>query len=100
VANGLNSATFSGTITGVDYTTGQEKTVTVNADMTATGKPYTSTFSYREVTPNFKYVQNQNGMVRPASGSLNISGDLTFSTDDASGNIEKVRYGIIQVQKL
>ena len=44
IANGLGSATFGGTVTGFDFTTGEEKTVTVNAKLTATGKVQTSTF--------------------------------------------------------
>jgi hypothetical protein len=100
IANNLNSATFSGTITGFDHATGEEKTVTVNVDLTATGKAQTGTFGFRFVTPDFKVVSNENGRHAPASGSLNISGDLTFSTDDATGQIAKVRQGSILVQKV
>ena len=45
IANGLGSAMFSGTVTGFDFATGEEKTVTVNAELTATGKVQTSTFN-------------------------------------------------------
>ena len=100
VANNLGSATFSGTVTGYDYISEEEKTVTVNVDLTATGKVQTETSSFRDITPDLKIVINENGHVRPASGSLNISGDLTFSADDASGHIAKVREGFIDVEKV
>jgi hypothetical protein len=50
IDNGLNSATYSGTITGFDYATGEEKTVTVNADLTATGKVQTATININSHT--------------------------------------------------
>jgi hypothetical protein len=101
IANGLNSATFSGTITGTDYATGEEKTVTVNVDLTATGKVQTAgTFGLHYRTPDFTLVEHLNGQFRPASGSLNISGDLTFSTDDATGSIDKLTSGVIDVEKV
>ncbi len=99
ISNNLNSATFSGTITGFDHATGEEKTVTVNVDLTATGKAQTGTFGFRFITPEFKVVSHESGRHAPASGSLNISGDLTFSTDDATGQIAKVTSGSILVQK-
>jgi hypothetical protein len=99
VANGLGSATFSGTVTGFDFATGEEKTVTVNAELTATGKVQTSTFGYHTNSRDITQVFNSNGMTRPASGSLNIGGDITFSTDDASGIISKVKGGQILIQK-
>jgi hypothetical protein len=78
----------------------EEKTVTVNVDLIATGKVQTETSSFRDVTQDLKIVINENGQVRPASGSLNIRGDLTFSTDDASRTIAKVREGFIDVEKV
>jgi hypothetical protein len=68
VDSGLNSATSSGSITGYDYATGEEKIVTINVDLTATGKLETSTFSDDLVTPDFKVVENGNGQFTPASG--------------------------------
>ncbi len=68
VDKGLDSATFSGTITGYDYATGEEKIVTVNVDLTATGKLETSTFSDHLVSPDFTVVENGNGQFTPASG--------------------------------
>jgi hypothetical protein len=100
IANTLNSATFSGTITGFDHATEKGKTVTVNVDLTATGKAQTGTFGFRFITPEFKVVSHESGRHAPASGSLNFSGDLTFSTDDATGQIAKVRQGSILVQKV
>lgn len=99
VANGLSSATFSGTVTGSDQNTGEEKTVTVNADLTGTGKVQTSTFGYHINSRDVTTVFHSNGQNRPASGSLNIGGDFTFSTDDATGIIATVKSGTISVTK-
>jgi hypothetical protein len=99
VANGLSSATFSGTVTGFDFATNEEKTVTVNGHLTATGKVQTTTFGYHTNSRHLTEVFNSNGMTRPASGSLNIGGDITFSTDDATGTISTVKAGTIQIQK-
>jgi hypothetical protein len=97
VANGLGSATFSGMVTGVDFLTGEEKTMTVSGDLTATGQPQVSVARQGFTTPDFKVVQTSNGKIRPASGSLNISGDITLSFDDATGSIENLRQGNLQV---
>ena len=57
--------------------------MTVNVDLTATGKSETSTFSDHLVTPDFGLVDNGNCQLRPASGLLNISRNLTSIIDDA-----------------
>jgi hypothetical protein len=44
-------------------------------------------------------VLHSNGEIRPASGSLNIEGGITFSADDAVGIISKFAVGTIQVTK-
>ena len=99
IANGLGSAAFGGTVTGFDFTTGEEKTVTVNAKLTATGKVQTSTFSTQTNNRDINEVFHSNGKIRPASGSLNIGGGITFSADDAVGIISKFAVGTIQVTK-
>jgi hypothetical protein len=99
VANGLSSATLSGTITGIDFVTGEEKTVTANAHLTATGQVQTTTSGFHVSGRDFTSVSNFNGVTRPASGSLNIGGDITFSIDDASGTISKLKAGAITVTK-
>jgi len=96
---GLGTATFGGTITGFDFTTGEEKTVTVNAELTATGKAETSKFSTHTNNRNINEVFHSYGTIRPASGSLNIAGGITFSADDAFGIISKFAVGTIQVTK-
>jgi hypothetical protein len=98
VAEGLNSATFSGKIQGIDLANGEvTRTVTVNVDLTATGKPRTSTSNFHSTSPYGTFVQNENGVIRDASGSLNISVDLTFSADDADGIIGKARSGYVSI---
>jgi hypothetical protein len=101
IANGLGSATFSGTVTLNDYLTGEEKTVTVNADLTATGKVQTQNFGLHQVTQDFTFVSNAHGQFRPASGSLTITdtntGDVILSSGDATGLIGKARSGTIEV---
>jgi hypothetical protein len=99
VDGGLSSATFSGTVTGFDFATGEEKTVTVNADLTATGKVQTITSGSHANGRGFTEVSHFKAMSRTASGSLNIGGDFTFSIDDATGLILKVNSGTIQVTK-
>ena len=80
---GLGSATFGGTIKGFDFARGKEKTVTVNAEFTATGKVQTSTFSTHINNRDINEVFHPNGKIRLASGSLNIIGGITFSADVA-----------------
>jgi hypothetical protein len=99
VSNSLSSATFSGTVTGFDFVTNEEKTVTVNADLTATGKVQTTTSTFHINARDFKQVSNSHGKIVPASGSLNIGGDINFSTDDASGRIGDAQSGSIIIQK-
>jgi hypothetical protein len=101
VANDLSTATFSGTVTAIEDVTGEEMTFTVDADLTATGKPERYGFKERFITPDFKALTNVNGKVRPASGSLDISGEgMTFSTDDASGTIAREIRGLLAVEKV
>jgi hypothetical protein len=101
IANGLGSATFSGTVTLNDYLTGQEKTVTVNADLTATGKVQTGNFGLHQVTQDFTFVSTAHGKFRPASGSLTITdantSDVILSSGDAAGTIGKSGSGSIEV---
>jgi len=99
IANGLGSATFGGTVTGFDYAAGEEKIVTVNAELTATGKVQTSTLSTHTNSRDINEVFHSNGKIRTASGSLNIGGGITFSADDARGIISKFAIGTIQVTK-
>ena len=49
IGGGLSSATFSGTVTGPDFVTGEDKTATVNSQLSATGKVRTSTFGSHEI---------------------------------------------------
>jgi hypothetical protein len=101
VANNLHSATFSGTVTAFEDSTGEEMTFTVDVDLTATGNPEALNSSERIITQDFKFIENINAKTRPASGSMDISGDgMTFSIDDASGDIAKVKTGQIEVEKL
>jgi hypothetical protein len=99
VGSGLSSATFSATVTGTDFLSGEDKTVTVNSQLSATGKVQTSTFGFHANAREFTEVVNSNGMIRPASGSLTVSGDITFSTNDATGTIGNAKQGSITVLK-
>ena len=89
IANGLGSATFSGKVTGFDFTTGEEKTVTVSAKLTATGKVEIFKFSSHTNFGDINEVFHSTDKIRSASGSLNIAGDINFSFDDAVGIIGK-----------
>lgn len=86
--------------TGFDFVTNEEKTVTVTADLTAIGKVQTTTFGYHTNSLDFTVVFSSNGKSALASGSLNIGGDITFSTDDATGAISRVNSGAIQIVKI
>ena len=98
IANNLGSATFSGKVTG--FTAGEEKTVTVNVKLTATGKPENSNFNLRTHTRDINEVIQVSGITRSASGSMNIAGGITFSADDVdAGAIYKTATGTIQVTK-
>jgi len=99
---GFSTATFGGTITGFDFTTHEEKTVTVNAKLIATGKAETgeiSKFSTHINNRDINEVVHASGTFRQASGSLDIGGGITFSFDDARGIISKLTSGTIQVTK-
>ena len=85
---GFRTATFGSTITGFGFS-GEEKTVTVNAKLTATGKAEISKISTHTKNGDVIEVFHSYGMTRPASGSLNIAGGMTFSFDDARGTIIK-----------
>ena len=97
--NGLHSATFSGTITGSDFSSDKEMTVTVIGDLTATGKPETRVDRQHINSEFITFVSHVNGQTVSASGSLDISGDLTFGTDDATGNIDNARSGSLLVYR-
>jgi hypothetical protein len=99
VSGNLDSATTSGTITGIEDVSGKEITVTVNADLTANGKA--KTFGGATVENGFRYtiVERASGRSVDASGSLDIEGDITFSTDDATGFIINSRTGAMVVQR-
>jgi hypothetical protein len=99
VSGDLSSATFSGTVTGLDFATGEEKTVTVNAHLTATAKVQKITSGSHFNGEDFTAISHFKAMSRSASGSLNIGGDITFSIDDATGLIAKVSSGSIEVRK-
>ena len=73
--------------------------MTVNAKLTATGKAETSKFNIHTNNRDIIEVFHSNGKIRPASGSLNIAGGITFSVDDAVGIILKFAIGTIQVTK-
>ena len=73
--------------------------MTVNAKLTATGKAEISKISTHTKNGDVIEVFHSYGMTRPASGSLNIAGDMTFSFDDARGTIIKSASGTIQVTK-
>ena len=59
IGGGLSSATFSGTVTGPDFVTGEVKTVAVNSELSATGQVRTSTFGSHESTSG-RHSSNQN----------------------------------------
>ena len=99
IANSLGSATFSGTVTGFDFTAGEEKTVTVNVKLTATGKPENSKFTLHTHNRDINQVFQVSGKTRSASGSMNIAGGITFSADDVVGGIFNTATGTIQVTK-
>ena len=99
ITNSLGSATFSGTVTGFDFTAGEEKTVTVNVKLTATGKPENSKFTLHTHNRDINEVFQVGGKTRSASGSLNIVGGITFSADDVDGGIFNFATGTIQVTK-
>ena len=99
IGGGLSSATFSGTVTGPDFVTGEVKTVAVNSELSATGQVRTSTFGSHESTRDVTQVIKIQGKVRPAGGSLIISGDLNFNTDGATGVIGIAKQGLMTVNK-
>jgi hypothetical protein len=99
VAGSLGSARFSGTIAGTDYVNGEEKTVTANSHLTATGKIQTRIFTIHSNNGDFLQEFHQNGQMRTASGSLSISGDFAFGFNDAEGIIGNVKGGGLVVLK-
>lgn len=97
----LSYATASGIFSCADYISGQTKTFTANFDLTATGNPVTGTQSLMD---NSKYIHlNIHGTAttRPAVGSVNISVDINFSTNqlDSSSSIGKAKDPTIIVSR-
>lgn len=106
VSTQLNSGTFSGTITGLDFVSGEEVTVTVSGDFSATGRAGTFASSSHTSSPYGNIVQHSNARAAPASGTLDVSVDFTSSDDrdftfsiDATGQIANVRSGEIIVSR-
>lgn len=101
--NGFSSATWRGTVTGTDYVTGEDKTVTVSAGLTGTGSMSSNVGAGPIImTKDATIAGHVNGIGRAASGPLTISGDLSFSTftsDVSDSGIVKIIDGIIWVQK-
>jgi hypothetical protein len=100
VAKNLGSATFSGTVTALDLISGEEKTLTVNGELTATGRIEVSGGTSHFNSESITIVSHFTGKGRQATGSLTISGDgISFSTEDATGTIGFARSGLIEVDK-
>jgi hypothetical protein len=97
----LKSASVSGTVTGEDFVTGEEKTFTVDMDFSATGNREKVISSLHTKTGDINIVTKFNGVTRPASGSVDISGDgVTLSTDDLDDAIiATLRAGTLLVVK-
>ena len=99
VTTGLSSAKFSATLSERDFATGTEKTVTVTGNLIATGKVQTTTSGTHMNTPDYVFVAQFHGKNRPASGSLNLQGDINLNIDDATGGISKESSGYVTIQK-
>jgi hypothetical protein len=99
IGSGLSSATFSATLTGFDFVSGTDKTVTVTGDLTATGKVGTTTTSTHINTRSFTYTFNFHGKDRPASGTLNFQGDISINIDDANAGISSSGFGSVNIVK-
>jgi hypothetical protein len=100
IGGGLSTATFSATLTGFDYATNTDKTVTVTGDLTATGKVQTTSFGTHTHTPAITAVFNFHGKERPASGTLNFQGDINLNIGDATGGISNAGSGSLTIQKI
>lgn len=99
VANGLTSASFSGTVTGNEFFSGQQMSVKVNAQLSGAGKVETSQFNFHDNNPFVTTVVTGGDKSRPATGSITVSGDITVNTDDATGSIGDFKQGQLQVFK-
>ena len=74
-------------------------TVKMDSQLSSTGKVQTTTQNSHFRSGDFNQVLKSHGMIRPAAGSLTISGDLTFNIDDATGQISKTQSGQLLIQK-
>jgi len=99
IGSGLSSASFSATLTGFDYVSGADKTVTVTGDLTATGKVSTTSTTNHISTRSFTFVFNFHGKDRPATGTLNFQGDISINIDNANAGISNSGFGSLTITK-
>ncbi len=83
ISNGLRSASVNGVeLTGLDYVSQEEKTITVDATWTGEGSIFKEKNSYHQSNPFFKYSFKGMGSSRDAVATIDIGGDLDISLNE------------------
>ena len=77
----LRSATLNAEITGYDYATDTEKTITINALWSGTGDLSSGKSSERFRSDGFHYASSSTGISRGADVSATIGGDISLTLD-------------------
>ena len=87
ISNNLRSASLDHvSVTGYDYVSGDEKTITIDALWSGEGNQIKIKQSYSETNEFYKISFNGMGTGRDATASADISGDLDISLDPDSNS--------------
>lgn len=83
ISSNVRSASLNNVkVTGYDYFSGKEMTITVDATWTDAGSPVKQRNSYSETTDNYKLFFKGMLSGRAADASIEISGDINVSNGD------------------
>lgn len=78
---GLSSATLNSEITGYDYVSDSEKTITIDADWSGTGSMTTGKNTYKVRSDDYRYSTHYTGSNRAADPIASLTGDINMVLD-------------------
>jgi hypothetical protein len=84
ISGNLRSASIEGVeVTGYDYVSGSEKTITLDASWTASGSLYRQKLSDTQYDEDYVYSFKAMGVGRDATVTAEISGDIDLTLDES-----------------
>jgi len=102
VARSLRSASLNTEVQGFDYVTGQEMTITVDADWTGYGETYKGKERYASSNQYYRISEHSIGFSKDAYASADISGDIELNLGEGEYNqasVFKSNVGFMEVIK-